>query len=223
MALQTGRVQAPPKGSRAAYELTYVKARSNLLLAACFTLINVILALTGSNTYFLFSASMPYWAAIFGQVDYEIYGILSYLIVAGVIAVAITALYFLFYLMSKKHREWMDAAAVVFAVDCVGLIALNLYLGFDSSDILDYLFHVYVMYYLISGSISARKVAKMPPEEPIAVGAAVAQTVEEVPVEEAPVVDTAAEEASVEETPVVENIVEAAKDETPAEEMQSVE
>ena len=212
MALQTGRVQAPPKGSRAAYELTYVKARSNLLLAACFTLINVILALTGSNTYFLFSASMPYWAAIFGQVDYEIYGILSYLIVAGVIAVAITALYFLFYLMSKKHREWMDAAAVVFAVDCVGLIALNLYLGFDSSDILDYLFHVYVMYYLISGSISARKVAKMPPEEPVSMEAGIPQMVSEPAAEEIPADAVPAEEASAEEV----------AEETPAEETQNV-
>ena len=111
---------------------------------------------------------------------------------------------------------------MVFAVDCVGLIALNLYLGFDSSDILDYLFHVYVMYYLISGSISARKVAKMPPEEPVSMDAGIPQTVsgpatEEIPADAAPADAVPAEEASAEEVSAEE-----AAEETPAEETQNV-
>ena len=155
MALKNERVSAPAKGSREAYELSYTKARSNLLLAAIFTLVNVFLVLSGSDTYFLFSASIPYWAGVFGRFDYEIYGVMSSLVIAGVIAVVFTAIYFILWGMSKRHRGWMYAAAVCFAVDFLGLILLNLDLGFDSSDILDYLFHVYVMIYLISGSVSA--------------------------------------------------------------------
>ena len=52
MALQNQRVQAPQTGSRGAYEVTYVKSRSNLLAVAAFTLVNVILALVGSDSYF---------------------------------------------------------------------------------------------------------------------------------------------------------------------------
>ena len=165
MALKNERVSAPAKGSREAYELSYTKARSNLLLAAIFTLVNVFLVLSGSDTYFLFSASIPYWAGVFGRFDYEIYGVMSSLVIAGVIAVVFTAVYFILWGMSKRHRGWMYAAAVCFAVDFLGLILLNLDLGFDSSDIMDYLFHVYVMIYLISGSVSAGKLAKMPPKE----------------------------------------------------------
>ena len=39
MALQNQRVQAPQTGSRGAYEVTYVKSRSNLLAVAAFTLV----------------------------------------------------------------------------------------------------------------------------------------------------------------------------------------
>jgi hypothetical protein len=41
MALKNERTPAPAKGSREAYEFSYAKARSNLLLAAIFTLVNV--------------------------------------------------------------------------------------------------------------------------------------------------------------------------------------
>lgn len=181
MALKNERTPAPAKGSREAYEFSYAKARSNLLLAAIFTLVNVFLVLSGSDTYFLFSASIPYWTGAFGRLDYEIYGIMSSLVIAGVIAVVFTAAYFLLWGMSKRHRGWMYAAAVCFAVDFLGLILLNLGLGFDSSDILDYLFHIYVMFYLISGSISAGKLAKMPPMEVASCDYAAPQTADEIP------------------------------------------
>jgi hypothetical protein len=121
----------------------------------------------------------------------------------------------------------MDAAAVVFAVDCVGLIALNLYLGFDSSDILDYLFHIYVMYYLISGSIAAHKLAKMPPEEPVSMEAGIPQMVsepaaEEIPADAVPAEEASAEAAPAEETPAEQVPAEEAPAEEAVEETQNV-
>ena len=212
MALRNQRVPAPPKGSREAYEFSYTRGRSNLLIVAAVTLVNVFLALTGSNTYFLFSASIPYYVAAFGRFDYEIYGILSYLIVSGMIAATLTAVYFLFWGMAKRRRGWMYAAAVCFALDSVGLILLNLDLGFASSDILDYLFHVYVMYYLITGSIAAHKLAKMPPPEtassdysvPVMVDETLtAPAANESPAEELPAQETPAAESSAEEAPAM--------------------
>lgn len=67
MALNTGRMQTPPKGTRAAYETTYMRSRSNLLLVVAFTLINVVFALLGQDSYFLFSATVPYFAVLVGR------------------------------------------------------------------------------------------------------------------------------------------------------------
>lgn len=192
MALSNRRVDAPPKGSRAHYEALYGSARANLLLAACITLLNVVLALVGSDSYFLFSASVPYWAAVFGRVEYEVYAMAGYLVIAGVIAVIFTAFYFVFYLMSKKNRRWMDAALVYFALDCVGLIGFIVWVGFDISFIMDILFHIYVMYYLVSGSLAARKAEKMPPDEPVAACEAESPAAEAAA--EAPVTESTAEE-----------------------------
>lgn len=184
-----------PKGSRGAYEVTYLKSRANLLWVVVFTLVNVVFSLLGQDSYFLFSASVPYFVSIFGRVLFDELGAASYLVIAGVIAVLITGLYFLFWLMTKRHREWMDAAAVCFGVDCLALIVL---IGFDVSMIIDYLFHAYVMYYLVSGSIAAHKLAKMPPEEPVSMDAGIPQIVNETPAEES------GEEVPAEETPAEE-------------------
>ncbi len=219
MALQTGRVQRPPKGSRGAYEDTYTRSRSNLLLVMGFTLINIIFALLGQGSYFLFSATVPYFVALIGRAGFDEYGSSAFLIIAGVIALVMLGVYFLFWCITKRHRKWMDAATVCFGLDCVGLVFL---FGLDVSMIIDYAFHVYVMYYLVTGSIAAHKLAKMPPEEPVSMDAGIPQTVsgpatEEIPADAAPADAVPAEEASAEEVSAEE-----AAEETPAEETQNV-
>lgn len=57
-------------------------ARYNMLLVAVLTLINAIMLLTGADSYFLFSASLPYHLAILGaeftaQTGSAIYTVLS--------------------------------------------------------------------------------------------------------------------------------------------------
>ena len=216
MALQTGRVQGPPKGSRGAYEVTYTRSRSNLLVVLGFTLINIILALLGQDSYFLFSAIVPYFVALVGRTGFEEVGSSAVLIIAGVIALVMLGVYFLFWCMTKRHREWMDAATVCFGLDCVGLVLL---FGLDVSAIIDYVFHIYVMYYLISGSIAAHKLAKMPPEEPVSMEAGIPQMVSEPAAEEIPANAVPAEEASAEAAPAEETPAEQVPaEETPAEE-----
>ena len=70
------RPQGPEKGS-----LPYLQARNrtrrmNLLLILAFTVINVALIFTDANSYFLFSALLPYWLFGFGylQRGYRSYG-----------------------------------------------------------------------------------------------------------------------------------------------------
>lgn len=225
MALQNQRVQAPQTGSRGAYEVTYVKSRSNLLAVAAFTLVNVILALVGSDSYFLFSASVPYFVSIFGRAFFEELGSAVYLIIAGVISLVITGLYFLFWAMTKRHREWLDAATVCFGVDCLGLVLWTVLFGFDASLIIDYVFHAFVMFYLISGSIAAHKLLKMPPAEPVSMEAGIPQMVNETPAgetaEELPAEDVPAEETPAEE-PAEEVSAAAESDEAAANEGEPV-
>ncbi len=161
---------------RASQLAKYNTARMNLLLVAAFTAINVILGLTGSGTYFLFSAFIPYYLVIDGMFscgkmpadwyegdmsEWEFYDS-SYLIIMVVIAVVILALYVVFWLLSKKQSGWLIAALVFFAIDSVLFLVMG---GFSLDSVFDLLFHAWVLYYLISGIVAANKLKTMPLEE----------------------------------------------------------
>jgi hypothetical protein len=93
-------------------------SRNNLLLVVAFTVINTILLVTKSDTYFLFSAYIPYvlvflGMSVCGMLPAEYYGEefsqmefvpSSAFAVFLAIAVVIIALYFLAWLFSKKNR-----------------------------------------------------------------------------------------------------------------------
>lgn len=201
MPLHTGYVKPSVKSIRAVHETTYMRSRSSLLWVVVFSLVNVVFALIELGTYFLFSATVPYFVAAVGRVAYEEYGSPIFLIFTGAIALVIVGMYFLFWCMTKRHREWIDAATICFGLDCVGLILL---FGFDIGLIVDYIFHAYVMYHLVTGSITAHKLLKLPPDDPVAAEpVAPPPTVQEmpavIPAEEAPAAESpvadAAEEA----------------------------
>ena len=220
MALNTGHVSTPPQGTRAAHETTYMRSRSNFLLVVAFTLINVVFALLGQDSYFLFSATVPYFVALIGRAGFNEYGLSALLIIAGAIALVMVGVYFLFWCMTKRHREWVDAATVCFGLDCVGMILL---FGFDISLIIDYAFHAYVMYYLITGSIASHKLAKLPPEEPVTSEPDASQTTEQDMTEASPAVEETTAEAPAEEAPVAEEPVSAAtEDEAVANEAEPI-
>lgn len=78
-------------------------ARYNMLLVALFTLINAIMYIAGADSYFLFSASLPYHLTIIGaeftaQTGSAIYTVLS----VAFLAVSVGA-YVLCFFMGKKH------------------------------------------------------------------------------------------------------------------------
>lgn len=155
----------------------YMNARHNLLLIVVFTLINVVLLVTNSNTYFLFSAYIPYviadlGMALSGKYPAEYYGedlegmeFLgdSFLVVTLVIAAVCLLLYLLSWILSKKPRVgWMIFALVFFAVDTAGMLLIA---GISADMIIDILFHGWVIVSLSSGIIAYFKVKKLPEEE----------------------------------------------------------
>lgn len=145
------------KGVKTPQEI-YATARSNLLLVVAFTAVNVILRLVSADMYFLFSASTP-------MAFLDIITVMEateLLPIAVAWAFIIIGFYLLCWFLSKKRTGWMIVAAVMFAVDTLVLLALYDIVAM----IIDLLMHVWVLYYLISGSVSAVRMKKMPAEIP---------------------------------------------------------
>ncbi len=158
----------------------YNTCRVNLLLVILFTLISLA-TYYFNGTYFLFSAFLPllffavgaeYAAIADGSAqnisDYapEAVETLSnigagiFLAIGLVIAIVLLSVYFICWLCSKKHPAAMVVVAVYFAIDCLALL-----INFDISAILDVVFHVWVMYYLVSAIVANSKLKKLPPDE----------------------------------------------------------
>lgn len=164
--------------------LKYNAARSNLLVVVGFTLFNVICALFGGSMYFLFSATIPHFiaavgAVLCGKMPDAYYAEMemskeecfpgTVLIIFAAIAIVITALYFLFWIFSKKRVGWLIAALVFFSVDTLALFMLY---GVAIDTIMDVLFHAWVLYYLAAGISAHFKLKALPPEtETAAAGA----------------------------------------------------
>lgn len=168
--------QAQPFSQRQQMERRYASARMNLLWVVLFTAINIVLLVSNSYTYFLFSAFIPYAIVDYGMIvcgkyPADFYGDLSQyqffdttvLVVLIAVAAVICVLYLLCWIFSKKRRvAWLIIGLVFFALDTVFML-----LGGISADrILDIVFHGWVIISLIGGIIAHFKLKKLPAEEP---------------------------------------------------------
>ena len=157
-------------------EQKYKNARSNLLLVVIFTCINIALLVTNTDTYFLFSAFVPYYIAglgmyLCGRFPEEYYtqeelmeGFLDdrAFTIFIVIAVIFTLLYLLSWWLSHKNRGgFLIITLVFFAFDTILMFCLN---GFNLSSIIDILFHGWVIFSLISGIVAHFRLKKLPEE-----------------------------------------------------------
>jgi len=166
------------KNTRIKQERRYSSARSNLLLVVLFTLINCVICSFGGMTYFLFSAAAPYslameGAVLSGRFSDDVYIELvgapkselmlestSYFVFMLSIAAVILVLFFLCWLLSGNGRVgWMIAGLVLFAADTVYMF---LSYGFSVDQILDILFHIWVLASLIMGVVAHFKLKKLP-------------------------------------------------------------
>ena len=158
-------------------EARYNKSRHNLLLVLIFTVINIVLLVTNANSYFLFSAYVPYMLVDLGMdmcgmypaeyygADYSEYVFLnpSFFAICLGIAIVILAMYLLSWIFSKKARVgWLIFSVVFFVLD---FIVLLLVVEINSSIMIDIVFHVWVIVSLMMGIISHFKLKKLPVEE----------------------------------------------------------
>ena len=161
-------LNTPVDKQSALYQQNQIKtARNNLLVVVLFTVLNMVLLLIGSNRYFLFSATIPYYLTYFGYMfDYFTVG--TYALTGLVMAVVPLIGLGLCWFMSKKDNRWLTAATVIFGMDAAVMIAMLLWAGDLSGSFLDIVFHGWVLVTLISGIkaagrlklIAARKAAE---------------------------------------------------------------
>lgn len=163
--------------NRDVLETKYKRSRNNLLLVVVFTVINLILLISKSNTYFLFSAYIPYAFVDMGMLlcgiyPAEVYGeeFLNtefldpsvFAIFIG-IALVVVLLYLLSWIFSKKHKVgWLIFALVFFVIDTVALLVLW---GVQMDNIIDIVFHAWVIISLSMGISANLKLKKLPLEE----------------------------------------------------------
>jgi hypothetical protein len=154
----------------------YSAARINLLGVVLFTLFNILMLVSNSGSYFLFSASVPYMLTEIGMLfcgrfPDEVYtGEFEGMVFADqslfwgmlIISIIILGVYTLCWFLSRNDNvKPLKAALVLFCID-TGILLLNggLYA------IVDLAFHVWVIYILVMG-IKAHKKLQELPDEPI--------------------------------------------------------
>lgn len=144
-------------------------ARSTLLLVIIFTVINLAMLLLDSGTYFLFSASVPYYMTAFGiglDLGMGEAGIGTFTLIALGISVVVLVFYLLCWLLSKKHPGWFVAALVAFLLDTLALVGLCLMMDMLTDSIMDLVFHGWVVLELVRAVVANSKLKKLPVEEP---------------------------------------------------------
>lgn len=154
----------------------FTNARHNILLVVIFTAINIILLATNSNTYFLFSAYIPFalvdLARFFcGMYPAELYvgeyalgtyldSSVFYVVLA--VAAAILVLYLLAWIFSGKNKVgWLVFTLVFFGIDTVLMLLLN---GIAMDSLMDIVFHAWVVLSLINGISAYAKLKKLDKE-----------------------------------------------------------
>ena len=160
------------KNSREYLLRQVANGRYSLILIVILTVVNLVMAILDTNTYFLFSASVPYYLVFLGMaiengfVDgaWNVKGSLTY--TGLVIAVVIVAVYLLCWLMSKKRSGWLTAALVLFIIDTVALvgIAFALYES-PTTKLVDFLLHIWAIVELVQAVRGSKKLLELPPTE----------------------------------------------------------
>ncbi len=186
-----------PNTNRKPMETRYNNARANLLLVVILTVINSILLITDSDTYFLFSAFVPYLLLAYGMLFCGMYPSEYYeggdeslilfeksgFAVFAAIALLMVAMYFVSWILSRKNRGgWLIFALVIFVIDTV---AMALFWSSDPANLIDVAIHIWVIVSLSLGIYAWARLRKMPAEE------AEAPQPEEIPEGEEPLADSA--------------------------------
>ncbi len=167
--------QVQQRSQREILASRYYSARHDMLWIMICTLINIVLLVTNSGRYFLFSAYIPYMLIdcgmyFCGLYPAEHYGPyysgmeflnISFMIICAIIAVVVLLMYLVSWLFAKKPRVgWMIFALIFFTIDTVVLLVM---MGFSNS-VFDLLLHGWFIFSMTRAVVSYFKLKKLPAE-----------------------------------------------------------
>ena len=136
--------------------------RSTMLLIMAFTLVNLIFLMAELGTYFLFSASVPYYLTIL-CLELEGWDPAGSLVIAALaFSLLILVIYLLCWIFSKRSVGWTVAAAVLFTLDTVALLLVPVLFYISYGEIImDVLFHILAIVELIQAALAGSKLRRM--------------------------------------------------------------
>ncbi len=176
MAKLFGKNQEQTKTKENNLETRYKNSVGNLLVIVIFSVINIGLLLAGTDTYFLFSAFIPYFIVDYGRVmcgmyPEEFYSDLpaeefldrSFLFVMVAVSAVIILAYLACWIFAKKKKvAALFVSLVLFAADTVLMLFM---MGFSTDIIIDIVFHIWVIVYLITAISTYYKIKNTPNAE----------------------------------------------------------
>ena len=139
-------------------------AQYNLLIVLIFTVLNLVMLLAGTNSYFLFSATIPYYLTYLGYM-FDHFAASTYTLTGLTMSVVFVAAYGVFWFMCRKDERWFVPALVLFAADTVAMLMLVLMTNSFSGSLIEIVVHVWVLVGFIR-AISASKKLKVLAQEP---------------------------------------------------------
>lgn len=164
------------------YFNNYRVARTFLLFIFMFTAINIVMLIAGSGYYLLFSASIPfvltdlglYLCGMYpedfyegGYVGNEFYEPSVFYVLLA-IAIVLTLLYLLAYVLSRKEKgKWLVFALVYFSIDT---LAMLYYYGISLNMLPDIIFHALAIGSLAVGVKAYVKLAHLNATETVSQG-----------------------------------------------------
>jgi len=148
------------------YQRQFMGARSMLLIMTAFTIVNIVAYWFELNFMLPFSAFLPFTIfdfAYFFSIEWADPNLLIY----GIIFASLIILfYFLGFILSKKQPAWLTMMFAMYIVDTLIMVYLfTAVFYFNTTMILDILFHIWVLYYLIMGVRAVKKLKQLPEEE----------------------------------------------------------
>lgn len=142
--------------------------RHSLLLIIIFTIINLVMILADQGTYFLFSASVPYYVTLLLKALENGFSSGTWVngpatIGALVFSFVVLTVYFLCWLLSDKHRGWLTAALVLFIIDtCAMMVFCWLLYDNPLPNVVDLIFHIWAITELFQAVRARKKLQNMP-------------------------------------------------------------
>jgi len=140
-------------------------SRGNLILMAVFTIVNILAYWFEFRFMLPFSAFLPFTIFDFGYYFSMELNDPALFTIGIALASFIILVYFLGYFLSNKKPGWLTFMLIMYVFDTVVMIYLfTMIFVFNGSMILDILFHVWVLYYLINGVIAVNRLKALPEE-----------------------------------------------------------